>query len=85
MCMCVCVCVYVLEYMHVAACDCLYEGKNVYIEAAFSLRYTVSFLVGGVTIQADLCIVMGSSLRVRPACEVPVIVQNNGGKVIVCK
>eukprot|EP00731_Ephydatia_muelleri_P016643 Em0009g1067a len=34
--------------------------------------------------KADLCIVMGSSLRVRPACEVPVIVQNNGGKVIVC-
>ena len=59
--------------------------SGTFILKLHSLRYTASFLVGGVTIQADLCIVMGSSLRVRPACEVPVIVQNNGGKVIVCK
>ena len=35
--------------------------------------------------KADLCIVLGSSLRVRPACQVPEVVLANGGKVIICK
>lgn len=34
--------------------------------------------------KADLCIVLGSSLRVRPACQVPEVVLANGGKVIIC-
>lgn len=35
--------------------------------------------------KADVCIVLGSSLRVSPACLVPEIVQRSGGKVIICK
>ena len=35
--------------------------------------------------QADMCIVLGSSLRVRPACQVPALVNHNGGKVVICK
>ena len=34
---------------------------------------------------ADLCIVLGSSLRVSPANQVPLNVQENGGKVVICK
>lgn len=34
--------------------------------------------------KADMCIVLGSSLRVRPACQVPEVVQVNGGKVVIC-
>ncbi len=35
--------------------------------------------------KADLCIVLGSSLRVRPACLMPQMVQENGGKLVICK
>ena len=34
---------------------------------------------------ADLCIVLGSSLRVQPANQVPLNVRKNGGKVVICK
>ena len=34
---------------------------------------------------ADLCIVLGSSLRVQPACLVPKTVHDRGGKVVICK
>jgi len=34
--------------------------------------------------KADLCIVLGSSLRVRPACQVPEVVETAGGRVIIC-
>ena len=34
-------------------------------------------------LQADLCIVLGSSLRVRPACQVPEVVEAAGGRVII--
>ena len=35
--------------------------------------------------KADLCIVLGSSLRVRPACQVPEVVLGKGGRVVICK
>ena len=35
--------------------------------------------------RADLCIVMGSSLRVSPANHIPKIVHNRGQKVVICK
>ena len=35
--------------------------------------------------KADMCIVLGSSLRVRPACKVPEVIQQSGGKVVICK
>lgn len=34
--------------------------------------------------KCDLCIVLGSSLRVSPAAEVPAIVARNGKKVVIC-
>ena len=34
---------------------------------------------------ADLCIVLGSSLRVQPANHVPRKVHKSGGKVVICK
>ena len=34
---------------------------------------------------ADLCIVLGSSLRVQPASRVPLNVHKRGGKVVICK
>ncbi|XP_011406188.1 PREDICTED: uncharacterized protein LOC100633014 [Amphimedon queenslandica] len=34
--------------------------------------------------KADVCIVLGSSLRVRPACQVPEVVAGNKGKVVIC-
>lgn len=34
---------------------------------------------------ADLCIVLGSSLRVSPANQVPLSVQKREGKVVICK
>lgn len=34
---------------------------------------------------ADLCIVLGSSLRVQPACHIPMKVHKRGGKVVICK
>jgi len=35
--------------------------------------------------EADMCIVLGSSLRVRPACQVPEVIRDHGGKVVICK
>lgn len=35
--------------------------------------------------KAELCIVLGSSLRVRPACLMPQMVVENGGKLVICK
>ena len=35
--------------------------------------------------KADLCIVLGSSLRVRPACLMPQMVLENGGRLVICK
>ena len=35
--------------------------------------------------KAELCIVLGSSLRVRPACLMPQMVLENGGKLVICK
>ena len=35
--------------------------------------------------KADMCIVLGSSLRVRPACLVPEEVLRAGGKVVISK
>jgi len=32
---------------------------------------------------ADLCIVLGSSLRVYPACDIPEMVSNHGGKLVI--
>ena len=34
---------------------------------------------------ADLCIVLGSSLRVSPANQVPLSVHKRGHKVVICK
>jgi len=34
--------------------------------------------------KADLCIVLGSSLTVSPACHLPKIVAENGGKLVIC-
>lgn len=34
---------------------------------------------------SDLCIVLGSSLRVQPANLVPLNVSKSGGKVVICK
>ena len=35
--------------------------------------------------QADLIIVLGSSLRVTPAADIPEIVKRRGGKLVICK
>lgn len=35
------------------------------------------------TDRADLAIVMGSSLKVGPACDMPVKVAKNGGKLVI--
>lgn len=35
--------------------------------------------------EADLCIVLGSSLRVSPANQVPLSVHKRGQKVVICK
>jgi NAD-dependent SIR2 family protein deacetylase len=35
--------------------------------------------------EADLCIVLGSSLRVSPANQIPLGVHNRGKKVVICK
>ena len=35
------------------------------------------------TDQADLAIVLGSSLKVGPACDMPVKVAKNGGKLVI--
>ena len=34
---------------------------------------------------ADLCIVLGSSLRVQPANQVPLRLHRRGDKVVICK
>jgi NAD-dependent SIR2 family protein deacetylase len=34
--------------------------------------------------KADVCIVLGSSLRVSPACDIPRMVKKRGGKLIIC-
>ena len=33
---------------------------------------------------ADLSIAMGSSMRVNPACELPLLTKANGGKFVMC-
>lgn len=33
--------------------------------------------------EADLSIVMGTSMRVRPACELPTYGKKNGGKMVI--
>lgn len=35
--------------------------------------------------EGDLCIVLGSSLRVSPANQVPLTVHRRGQKVVICK
>lgn len=35
--------------------------------------------------EADLCIVLGSSLRVSPANQVPLNIHRRGQKVVICK
>lgn len=35
--------------------------------------------------QADLIIVLGSSLRVTPAADVPQVVKEKGGRLVICK
>jgi len=38
----------------------------------------------GHSYKSDLCIVLGSSLTVTPACDLPKIVAENGGKLVIC-
>ena len=33
--------------------------------------------------EADLCLVLGSSLTVQPACEVPITTLEHGGKLVI--
>lgn len=35
--------------------------------------------------KADLCLALGSSLRVQPANHIPLKVQKRGGRVVICK
>ena len=35
--------------------------------------------------QADLIVVLGSSLTVTPAADVPQVVKEKGGKLVICK
>jgi NAD-dependent SIR2 family protein deacetylase len=37
----------------------------------------------GHAFQADLCVVLGTSCRVRPACDLPMIVHKNGKRVVI--
>lgn len=37
------------------------------------------------SVMADMCLVLGSSLRVSPANQVPLVVKQKGGKVVICK
>ena len=34
--------------------------------------------------ECDLCLCMGTSLRIRPASELPLIAVRNGGKLVIC-
>lgn len=62
------------SYSH-RICNVFFNPHN------FLLLHTcINFLL-----QADMCIVLGSSLRVRPACQIPEVVQAGGGKVVICK
>jgi len=55
-----------------------------YLKMTFPNYLTLLQPPGLILVQADLCIVMGSSLRVTPACEVPRVVSKHG-KLIICK